>query len=134
MLIDFDSVLDVQKVTKIATVVAPRTIVRVVPNQSRQDLIQDMGTPGWDGLRDYVVNQIESRFGGFPRDAVKEKAIFSSFLTRFGDRAMPIARSAFEVHEGMWMGAPIGVNRFCRGSDKYFANPIAERLSTETAW
>jgi hypothetical protein len=82
----------------------------------------------WDDLRDYVVSGIEDRFGAFPRDTRKESGIFKSFLARWGEQAQAIARYAFEVADGRWAGAPISVNRFCKGSDPYFAEVIVARL------
>ena len=84
---------------------------------------------GWDDLRDYVVAQIEGKFGPFPRDVRKEAGIFKSFVARHPEHAAAIARYAFETSGGFWMGAPIQVTRFCKGSDPYFAEPIVKRLT-----
>lgn len=84
---------------------------------------------GWEDLRNYVVTQIEEHFGAFPRDSVKEAAIFKRFTSTFGTDAPRVARYAFEVCEGYWAGAPISVNRFCKASDEYFAEPILRRLN-----
>lgn len=83
---------------------------------------------GWEELRSYVVQAIEQRHGAFPRNFKTEGSIFKSFATRWGTQAGPIAVAAFEVFDGMWRGAPIGVNRFCRASDIYFAQVISDRL------
>lgn len=82
----------------------------------------------WGDLRDYVIGQIESRVGIFPRDHHKEMGIFKSFAARWQDQALPIARYAFESMNGYWRGAPVKVTRFCKASDEYFAKPIAEHL------
>lgn len=82
----------------------------------------------WQDVRDYVVREIEQRFGTFPRDLVKESGIFKSFASRWGSKAGLIAKCAFEVHDGMWRGAPISVTRFTKGSDPYFSEKLAERL------
>jgi hypothetical protein len=84
---------------------------------------------GWGELRDYVVGQIVELHGVFPRNDKKEMGIFKSFLTRWGTDASPIARYAFEQMNGFWMGAPISVNRFCKGSDPYFAQRILNHLN-----
>lgn len=84
---------------------------------------------GWESLRDYVVSRIEAISGPFPRDPLREKGIFSGFVNRWGAQAGPIAEFAFETMEGRWKGAPISINRFCKGSDPYFAREIAERLA-----
>lgn len=86
----------------------------------------------WKQLRDYVVNEIETRTGPFPRNTDSEIGIFQGFIKRWGDQAAPIARAAFEVHAGVWRGAPISVTRFCRGSDPYFAEVIAANLTEES--
>lgn len=83
---------------------------------------------GWQELRDYVVAQVEQRFGPFPRDLPKEVSIMKSFTERFGSNAPRIARAAYEVHKGMWGGAPIRLTRFTRASDAWFAVKILEDL------
>lgn len=83
---------------------------------------------GWSDLRDYVIREIESRHGPQVRDPKKEAGIFKGFMSRWPEQAVAIARSAFEVHDGMWRNAPISVNRFCKASDPYFSAVIAERL------
>ena len=83
---------------------------------------------GWSDLRDYVVREIEKRFGAFPRDLVKEAGIFKGFMNRWGEKAPAIAKAAFEVHDGMWRGAPIAVTRFTVGNDPYFARIIASNI------
>lgn len=82
----------------------------------------------WEQVRDYVVHQIETLHGAFPRVPYKEKAIFIGFLGRWPEHSTGIARYAFEVKNGFWRGAPVGVNRFCKASDSYFARPIAVAL------
>jgi hypothetical protein len=102
--------------------VAPR------PSMSRAFVAKEQATWDWSDLRDYVVAQIEQRFGPFPRDAKKEAGIFKSFISRHPDEAVSIAKFAFEVENGYWAGAPISVNRFCKASDPYFADKIKPRM------
>ena len=83
---------------------------------------------GWQDLRDYVIREIEKRHGPQVRDPRKEQAIFKGFMTRWPDQAVAIARSAFNVHDGMWKSAPISVNRFCKASDPFFAEILAARI------
>ena len=117
-----------------STISAPApTIVQTVtvttlPSESRAYLSRPVEQWSWSDLRDYVVHQIESRFGTFPRDAKKEYGIFSRFHKAYGEKAGLIAKHAFEVSDGWWANAPISVNRFCKGSDPYFAEPILARL------
>lgn len=83
----------------------------------------------WRELRDYVVRQIELRFGPIEnRQGFKERAIFESFLSRH-PRAIEIARYAFEQQEGVWDRKPVSVFSFCKGSDPFFAGPINARLA-----
>lgn len=81
-----------------------------------------------DALLSYVATQIQRLHGPFPRDAKKERAIMSSFLSRWGKQAGPIAQYAFEVSGGMWRGSPVGMTRFCKASDPYFGQIIIDRL------
>lgn len=83
----------------------------------------------WEELRDYVLRQIEQRYGAQPRDSVKEASIFRSYITRWGADAVRIAKFAFEDCDGKWKGAPIRVNRFCKGADEYFSAEILAHLS-----
>lgn len=82
----------------------------------------------WEQLRDYAVEGIERNVGHFPRNAVTEASIFKSFKNRWGEAAGPIVKYAIDECGGVWQGAPISVNRFAKGSDPYFAQPLAERL------
>ena len=128
---NFDTELDTQGTSRII-----RTTTEVVVEESVQVIHRPstsrayLGKSEWDwaDLRDYVVAQIEERFGPFPRDSRKESGIFKSFLARWPEQAQAIARFAFEVEDGRWAGAPISVNRFCKGSDPYFAEKIVARL------
>lgn len=108
-------------VTQTVTVRRPETRATHVATQS--------SVWTWEQLRDYVVSRIEAISGPFPRDPLREKGIFSSFISRWGAQAGPIAEFAFETMDGRWKGAPVSVSRFCKGSDPYFASEIAERLS-----
>jgi len=133
MLRNFDVELDrpaTRTVQQTAPAVAVQSKVTVIsqPSTARAFLAKDDEMWTWQDLRDYVVAQIEQRFGVFPRNLAKESGIFKSFIARHGAKAPAIARYAFEVKDGFWAGAPIGVNRFCKGSDPYFAEPIIERL------
>lgn len=132
-MLNIDTELDQQGTTRmvVETTVAIEEKVEVVHRRSESRAFVAKTEWAWDDLRDYVVHNIEERFGPFPRDARKEAGIFKSFLSRWGDQAQGIARYAFETVDGRWAGAPISVNRFCKNSDPYFAAVIAERLVTE---
>lgn len=84
----------------------------------------------WTDLRDFVVAEIQSRQGPQPRNPKTESAIFKRFKETWGDHAGPIACHAFSVYDGWWAGAPISVNRFCKGSDPFFAAKIEKAIAT----
>jgi hypothetical protein len=101
--------------------------------ESREYRVTDIGKApedwSWEDLRNYVVRQIETRFGPFPIDPPRLASIFRSFHQRHGAMAGPIAVTAFDLFGGKWKGSNISVNRFCKASDKYFAEEIAQRLT-----
>lgn len=105
----------------------PESVQRAVASTARTHLIAS-GAWGWEEVRDYVVTQVELRWGAQPRDPLKEAGIFKGFVSRWGGKAESIARAAFEVHGGMWKGAPVQVGRFAKGSDPYFAEIIAQHV------
>lgn len=129
---NYDDVLDLAGTTRLttSTTVVVTEEVTLTPRRSeaRAFIAKEEATWEWSDLRDYVVTEIEKRFGAFPRDMRKESGIFKSFLTRYADQAPAIARFAFEVEDGFWGGAPISVNRFCKNSDPFFADKIKVRL------
>lgn len=130
---NFDTELDRQGVTRMVTSnVVIEESVRVIPRPSESRAYLGKSDWEWDDLRDYVVAQIEQRFGVFPRDSRKEASIFKSFLGRWGQQAQQIARFAFEVEDGYWKGSPVSVNRFCKASDPYFSEVIARRLAEDS--
>lgn len=55
--------------------------------------------------------------------------ILTGFWDRHGpEKAVRIARAAFEVFGGMWCGAPVTVRRFSESHDQFFASAVLERL------
>lgn len=103
--------------------------VTVTPVPSSRHLLRREEQWDWAELRDYVVTEIERRHGPQARNGKTEASIFKSFLSRWPEgQAVRIAKAAFEIYEGMWGNAPISVNRFCKGSDEFFAIPILTRL------
>lgn len=109
---------------------AVQTVGTRRPETRMSDVGKDSATWTWENLRDYVVRQIEEKHGPFPRDAIREKATFSGFVNRWGAMSGLIAETAFDVFDGRWKGAPISVNRFCKGSDEFFAKEIVARLTS----
>jgi hypothetical protein len=145
-MLNFDTDLDVARaqgartVQVTATVPSVRetlTVTRLSPAPAtRETRTTDVGKSpeewSWEDLRNYVVRQIETFFGEFPKDPARLRGIFSSFHARHGRMAGPIAVAAFETFGGRWKGAPISVTRFCLKSDPWFADPIKQRLSVTT--
>lgn len=109
-------------------VVEETVTVRPVASQAAGYAMKAETAWGWQELRDYVIREIEKRHGPQVRNPKTEASIFKSFMSRWPEQAVAIARSAFDVHDGMWHNAPISVNRFCKASDPYFAQPLAERV------
>ena len=101
-------------------------------SESKTHLLKPVEQWGWSEVRDYVVSSYEARFGAFPRDQRKEYGIFTRFAKEYGPMAGPIAKYAFETCDGWWMNATVTVNRFCKGSDKYFGEIILKRLTETT--
>jgi hypothetical protein len=80
----------------------------------------------WEQLRDYVMREVEERFGPQSIESFKEDSIFKAFVKRHGDdRAFQIARVAFDYYDGIWASAPVTPYRFCVGNDPFFAEVIA---------
>lgn len=132
-MLDFGLGLDIAPSTAAVTAVVPvvQETVKVIPvaSQSVSYVMKPEATWGWSDLRDYVVFEIEKRHGPQVRDPKKEAGIFKSFMSRWPDQGVAIAKVAFgPVNEGMWKNAPISINRFCVASDPYFAAVIASRL------
>lgn len=130
-MLNFDTDLDRAGVVRQVKTVSPSGMTETVtahrPSEARTFLLGDETSWGWREVRDYVVAEIERRGGSFERGP-KEFGIFAAFCGRHGTKAGPIARYAFEVCDGMWRQQPITVNRFCKGSDPFFAEVISERL------
>lgn len=132
-MIDFDAIRRAAAGEKPVVKKAPaaptvQETVRVAPVAGAAYLMKVDAEWSWEDLRDYVMGQIVMYHGPQVRNAVKESAIFKGFTSRYGSQAVAIARFAFENQRGMWQRAPISVNRFTKGSDPYFADPIAKRL------
>lgn len=110
--------------------VAEASAMVIAPIASSTHLTKPADVWEWRELRDYVVGQIEQRFGAQPHPhPEREASIFKSFLARWPEQAVDIAHHSFDVCDGWWGGAPISVNRFCKASDQFFGAPIAQRLT-----
>jgi hypothetical protein len=134
MLKNFPTELDRRGVSRIVTTTIRETVaLRPRAVVTRTHLAVDTSQWTWREFRDYVMGEIEARFGpSTPADPLwprKEVGIYKSFLDRWGaERAVAICRYAFDACDGRWQGQPITPYQFCKGSDPHFASPIAERL------
>lgn len=126
-MLDFDVVESAMPSTPMPVeVTAPRS----APVESSAHVMKPAEEWEWQDLRDYVMREMERIHGPQVRDSIKERSIFGSFIKRHGAvDAVAIAQYAFGFCEGMWSTAPISINRFCRNSDQYFAEPIKQRLA-----
>lgn len=114
-----------------AAAILGKPVQRTIPSTGATHLMAQPGGWDWEAMRDYVIGEIERRFGPSPRNPAKESGIFKGFINRHGSvLAEKIARAAFEVHNGMWRGAPIGIGRFSQNSDPYFASIIASTITS----
>lgn len=104
------------------------TVVARRPSEHHTFDASDAEKWDWRQVRDYVIVEIEKRFGPVDCPSGKQFGVFSAFAGRWGALAGPIAKYAFEISDGIWNGTPITVNRFAKGSDPYFAAVIADRL------
>lgn len=113
-------------VTRVPQVVDTVTVTPV-ESKRKPEPVSSGTRVTWQEVRDYVVAKIQEG-GPTPRNERNEKSTFMAFVSRWQDLAMPIARYAFEDCGGMWMNAPVGVHRFHRSADDYFAKRIAQKL------
>lgn len=126
-LMDFD-IEDLPTTTKVQPVIVEKVTLRPSRTETAHVAVPTSQW-NWSDLRDYIITEVEKRHGPQVRDAMKEASVIKSFITRWGiDQAVAIAKAAFDVHDGMWRNAPISINRFCKGSDDYFAGVIAQNL------
>jgi hypothetical protein len=83
---------------------------------------------GATDLMEYVRAQIARVHGPQPSSR-RDLDVFTGFVERFGSTdAVRIARAAFDVHGGMWMGAPVSAARFAPSSDGCFARRVLAAL------
>jgi hypothetical protein len=124
-LIEFEDT-DLFPVNEVVTTVMVETPILITSTVKAEPVTEEQ----WRSLQAYVVDQIIEIHGPFfRRDALKESGTFKGFISRWGyENAMAIARAAFEAHGGMWYNSPVRVERFTKGSDPYFAQPIAALL------
>jgi hypothetical protein len=85
--------------------------------------------PSCEAVTSYVTASIEGRWG--PQlPGPDPAAVIAGFCERLGAaKAMMIAQAAFEVHGGLWRGAPVTIKRFTEGHDSFFAFPLLSGIA-----
>lgn len=77
-------------------------------------------------LDEHILGLI-ARYSGPQLPNYQTGEILGGFIQRHGpDNVMAICHQAFEVHQGMWRGAPVTIQRFQRHHDDFFAIPLLE--------
>lgn len=130
-LLDFDAIDTIATPTRQAVEAVPEVVeqAKAIPVTGTAYVAKEASQWGWSDLRDYIIGEIEARHGAQVRDPKKEAGIIKSFMTRWGtEQAVRIARTSFDVHDGMWRGAPISITRFCKASDQWFAAVIVSNF------
>ncbi len=81
---------------------------------------------GPEQLRDYAIyemTKVTGELARHPEGIGHDTQIFTGFMIRH-DRAVQIARYAFDILHGLWYARPVTVTSFTAGADPYFAEPI----------
>lgn len=116
-----------QNVT-VASAPAVTERVRIGTTTERAYLIA--GDWGWREVRDYVVEQMQQRWGAPQRPPVtKEAGIFKGFVGRWGTTAEMIVRYIFERRDGIVDGRRVKITDFTSAADARVAGPVAEVLN-----
>lgn len=124
-LADEEPVVPATQVKRVRTVAHAATSGVSVGATGRTFLTKSPEKWTWKDLRDYVLFKIEERDGtAGPRSETRELGIFKRFALEFGEQAGPIAVFAFQTCDGYWRGSPVGVGRFAKASDDFFAREI----------
>mgnify|MGYP000933641983 CR=1 FL=1 len=120
---NFPSVLDQAGVPRMVVTASVRGSV------SKEHLLRSEEHWGWREVRDYVMDQIQTRQGAQTTDPNKLIGIFKGFVSRWGDQAPAICRYVFETCDGIWMGRPVTVTSWCKKADPFFSEAITDRLA-----
>lgn len=81
----------------------------------------------WQDLRDFILDEMESRGISVDEPAAKVSGIIKSFFKRWDLKGIAIARNIFEIREGQWYNHPITITNFCENQDPYFAKPVFDQ-------
>lgn len=85
-----------------------------------------------ESLGAHILDQI-AHYSGPQLPCYTADEILRGFFERFGPAdGMAICAQAFEVHHGMWRGAPVTIQRFAPGQDSYFAIPLLDEARSAT--
>lgn len=93
---------------------------------SSKHLYKDEQYWGPQELHDYVLSKMDPDAEVADNDAF----IFQHFMKRWGDKAIQIAKFAFDVSDGKWHGKSVAPLHFLKAYDAYFAEEIARLLET----
>jgi hypothetical protein len=80
-----------------------------------------------ESLGEYIATET-ARLLGPQLPNYRAGEIIAGFCERFGADAMAICRQVFDVHNGMWRGAPVTILRFQEHHDEYFAYPLLQEV------
>lgn len=110
------------------SVTANLTITSVSEEQARRvSRHPDEWSP--EDLYAYVAEEC-ARLNGPQLPGRDARTTIEGFCSRYGiATAVRIARAAYEVYNGMWMGAPVTWRRFGAGHDAFFAEPVLAAMT-----
>jgi hypothetical protein len=118
-----------QKRQQAPAVVTQQVAVSTTTSAEASYLLKQADQWTWEDLRNYIVTEYQKRFGAMIRNPAKEAGILKAFIGRHGIAdAVLTAKAAFEIYEGTWRSAPIGIERFTKNNDPYFAEVILARV------
>lgn len=117
--------------TSVRPYVSPSITISAVPVTEAQAARVRRPPEAWSvpDVCAYITEEI-IRAHGPQLPARDVRGALEGFCARFSvPVAVRIARAAFEVHGGMWEGAPVTWRRFTEGHDGFFAQPILAALT-----
>lgn len=114
---------DQAAVTRTAVPAITLTLAPLSPDQAAR-MARPAGEWTVGDVCAYVTEEM-ARIHGAQLPGGDPEEILASFCERRGiPQAALIARTAFEIYNGMWYGAPITIKRFTEGHDSFFSDPI----------
>jgi hypothetical protein len=103
--------------------------VDVTPVSERVAALAGKPAAEWtaEDFRVFVTDET-LRLNGPQLPVQQAQQLMTGFFERFGSNAVKIVRHVFEVHSGMWRGAPVTVRRLAENQDQFFAAPILAEI------